>query len=518
MKIAADLLKQDFGAIGDLVDAHARERPDAIALIKADARVNYAELNRSLDRVAAGLQRDGLLSGDIIAVCAATSIEYCAVFLGALRAGAAVAPIAPSSTPQSIMSMVRDCDAKIFFLDAAVSEALGGVDPANGVRTVALDGFPGGHALEDWLAPAGVQPSPAVIGADGIFNIIYSSGTTGNPKGITHSNMMRWRQIARLCSTAGYGANTVTIVSTPLYSNTTLVSFIPTLAGGGTAVLMEKFDAAEFLRLAERHRATHAMLVPVQYRRIMAIPDFDRYDLSSFVMKTSTSAPFEAALKADVLKRWPGGLTELYGLTEGGVACILRAHQDPEKLHTVGKPLPGSEIKLIDEHGREVARGQVGEIVGHSSVVMSGYYGRPDKTAEVEWIDSSGKRFIRSGDFGRFDEDGFLILMDRKKDMIISGGFNIYPSDLETVLAGHEAVSEVAVVGVPSERWGETPVAFVVLKSGYSDTAETLREWVNGRVGKTQRLAAIEVVSTLPRSPIGKVLKRELRHLYVRSG
>ena len=148
--------------------------------------------------------------------------------------------------------------------------------------------------------------------------------------------------------------------------------------------------------------------------------------------------------------------------------------------------------------------------------MMNGYYRRPKLTAEAEWYDANGKRFIRSGDYGRFDEDGFLILMDRKKDMIISGGFNIYPSDLEAVLARNDAVAETAVVGVPSERWGETPVAFVVVKTGREERADDLREWVNSKVGKTQRLAALELVPSLPRSAIGKILKRELRERYIR--
>jgi len=142
---------------------------------------------------------------------------------------------------------------------------------------------------------------------------------------------------------------------------------------------------------------------------------------------------------------------------------------------------------------------------------MNGYYKRPERTAEAEWRDASGKRFIRSGDVGRFDADGFLVLMDRKKDMIISGGFNIYPSDLEAILAGHEAIAEAAVVGVASDRWGETPVAFVVLKEGRTPSAEEIRDWLNGQVGKTQRLSGVEIVPVLPRSAIGKVLKRELR-------
>jgi acyl-CoA synthetase (AMP-forming)/AMP-acid ligase II len=205
-------------------------------------------------------------------------------------------------------------------------------------------------------------------------------------------------------------------------------------------------------------------------------------------------------------------------MTEGGGSCILNAHDHPDKLHTVGRPALGSEIRLIDEAGHEVAPGEAGEVVGRSAGMMTGYHGQPEKTREVEWFDAQGRRFIRTGDIGRFDDDGFLILFDRRKDMIISGGFNVYPSDLEGVLRGHDAVADVAVVGVPSAEWGETPVAYVVLKPG-AGTAETeLREWCNTRVGKTQRLAAVHLIDELPRSHIGKVLKRELRERHFAGG
>jgi acyl-CoA synthetase (AMP-forming)/AMP-acid ligase II len=321
---------------------------------------------------------------------------------------------------------------------------------------------------------------------------------------------MRWGQIRR----GIYSPDAVTMISTPLYSNTTLVSFLPTISNGGTAVLMPKFDAEQFLRLSEKHRATHAMLVPVQYRRLMDRPDFDSYDLKSYQMKFSTSAPFAAALKADILKRWPGGLVEFYGMTEGGGSCGLQCHEFPDKLHTVGRPLPGHDIRLIDEDGKEVAQGEIGEVVGRSGAMMVGYHNQPGKTSEAEWWSPDGLRFIRTGDVGRFDEDGFLTLMDRKKDMIISGGFNIYPSDLEAELVKHEAVLEAAVVGVPSDAWGETPVAFVSLKPGKGVAADELKAWMNAKVGKTQRLADLQLVEALPRSHIGKVLKRELRDGY----
>jgi long-chain acyl-CoA synthetase len=219
-------------------------------------------------------------------------------------------------------------------------------------------------------------------------------------------------------------------------------------------------------------------------------------------------------LKTEILKRWPGGLTEYYGMTEGGATCVLVAHQFPDKLHTVGQPSAGHEVRLIDEQGNEVSQGQIGEVVGRSPAMMNGYFNQPGKTSEAEWYDKDGNRFIRTGDVGRFDEQGFLTLMDRKKDMIISGGFNVYPSDLEAVLFQHEAIADAAVVGVPSRQWGETPIAFVTLKAGRTESAEQIRLWANEKLGKTQRLTSLEILPSLPRSAIGKVLKRELRDQY----
>jgi len=180
-------------------------------------------------------------------------------------------------------------------------------------------------------------------------------------------------------------------------------------------------------------------------------------------------------------------------------------------LHTVGQPAPGNDIRIISVDGHEVARGELGEIVGRSMSIMTGYHNQPKKTADAEWYSADGARFIRTGDVGRFDEDGFIVLGDRKKDMIITGGFNVYPSDLEAELAKHPAIAESAVVGIPSREWGETPAAFIVLREGRTETADEIKAWMNGRVGKTQRLSFATVVEHLPRSSIGKVLKRQLR-------
>jgi len=514
MPTVQELLDREFATIAELIAAQAQAAPHHLALVHEQRRIDFAELDGLMDRVAATLQAGGLVARDVIAICASSSIDYAVTFLGALRAGVAVAPLAPGSTPQSLASMLRDCGAKLFFVDRAVASALAPVSAEIGARPIGFDFAPdGGETFASWLAPHGTQPEPVEIDPDSAFNIIYSSGTTGVPKGIVQPHRMRWGHVRR-GGDSGYGPDSTTLVSTPLYSNTTLVSFFPGIALGGAVLLLSKFDAGKFLELAARERATHAMLVPVQYQRIMDHPDFDRYDLSSFRMKFCTSAPFSAELKQRVLARWPGGLVEFYGMTEGGGTCILRAHQFPDKLHTVGQPAPGHDIRLIDEAGHEVPQGQVGEVVGSSKVVMNGYHNQPGKTSEAEWRDSTGKRFIRTGDVGRFDSDGFLILLDRKKDMIISGGFNIYPSDLEAVLTQHPAVAEAAVVGVPSERWGETPVAFVVPKPGSKPNVQELLDFVAERVGKTQRLSDLQLVDALPRSSIGKVLKRQLRDEY----
>lgn len=507
MKTAADILAQPFGTLGELIAAHAREQSGSLALVQDDRSVDYAALDSAMDAVAAALQRAGVAQRQAVAIVGAMSIEYALVFLGAIRAGCVPVPIAPSSTADQMAAMIADCGASVLFLDAAAAGVLG--DHKIKATRVALDDSDAGMPFDEFVQ-AGATPAPVEIGPEDPFNIIYSSGTTGTPKGIVQPHKMRWSHIS--LNAAGFG-DAVTMVATPLYSNTTLVSFIPTLAWGGTAVLLGKFDARGFLQAAERNRATHAMLVPVQYQRIMALEDFDQFDLSSFRFKTCTSAPFSAALKADVLARWPGLLVEYYGMTEGGGTCVLVANQYPDKLHTVGRPAPGSEIRLIDDEGREVPPGEMGEVVGRSGAMMSGYHGRREATSAAEWFDADGNRFIRHGDVGRFDEDGFLILMDRKKDLIISGGYNIYPSDLEAELIQHPGVRDCAVVGVPSEQWGETPVGFYVPAA---DTApDEIRAAVNAGLGRTQRLSALVAVDELPRSAIGKVLKRELRDRYV---
>jgi long-chain acyl-CoA synthetase len=492
-----------FRAILDLVREHAKARPTQTAATHGDRRVTWEQLDTMADRVAATLQRDGVQPKDRIAIGGLNSLEYLAVFLGGLRAGAAVAPLPTGATTAQLATMVADSGARHFFVDAVVPEFK---SPADRIYLDA-SGWP---SLEQWLLPHGSKPKPVHPQPDWPFNIIYSSGTTGTPKGIVQPHGMRWMHVAR-SDNYGYAPDAVTMIATSLCSNTTLVCLLPTVAKGGCVVFgAPKFDARAYLALAEKVRATHTMLVPVQYQRIMSLPDFDQFDLSSFRMKFCTSAPFHAELKADILRRWPGGLVEFYGMTEGGGTCILEAHNHPDKLRTVGKPAEGHDIRVIDEEGYELPAHSIGEIVGRSAAMMTAYNNQPEKTREAEWYDDKSQRFIRTGDVGRFDGEGFLTLMDRRKDMVITGGFNVYPSDIEAILRQHPKVADAAVVGVPSQEWGETPVAFVVVQVGAPE-ADELRAWLNEQVGKTQRLSGMRYVDELPRSDIGKVLKRQLR-------
>ncbi|MDP3618611.1 MAG: class I adenylate-forming enzyme family protein, partial [Ramlibacter sp.] len=348
-----------FCAIADLVRDHARVRPNQRALVQGERSVTWGQLDSMVDRIAASLQRDGVKPRERIAICGYNSLEYVAIFLGGLRAGAAVAPLPTGALPEQIATMVSDCGASHFFVDANVpafeSEA----------PRISMDAS-SAPSFETWLSPAGSRPDPVTVRPEWPFNIIYSSGTTGTPKGIVQSHGMRWLHVAR-AESYGYGPDSTTLIATSLCSNTTLVCVFPTVARGGCVVLAPpKFDAGRYLAIAANERVTHTMLVPVQYQRIMALPAFAQHDLSSFHMKFCTSAPFHAQLKRDILDRWPGGLVEFYGMTEGGGTCTLEAHNFPDKLHTVGKPVEGHDIRLIDEAGREAPRGEIGEVVGHS--------------------------------------------------------------------------------------------------------------------------------------------------------
>ncbi|SFL97775.1 class I adenylate-forming enzyme family protein [Marinobacter zhejiangensis] len=510
---------EQLDAIGHHIQEHLSQQPNKTAVIDGDRSLTWAELLSRANRIANRLRERGLQPGDTVAGLSENSADYVALYLAVLIAGGCMVPLSGMANGETLALMINDCDTRWLFVssrnDSLLTEVTGQLDRVTSEHCIGLDYHPdaSGLSLDDWLAGANDQPAPADVSLDSPFNLIYSSGTTGTPKGILHDYRFRSRQIRRMAS-YGLDGDAINLVSTPLYSNTTLVSALPTLHYGGTLVLMAKFDARGFLELAQQHRVSHAMLVPVQYQRILAVPDFDTFDLSSFRLKLSTSAPLRSDVIAEVVKRWPGGLREVYGLTEGGISTSLDCIAFPDKWDSVGQPTEGSVVRILDDNGQQLPQGEIGEIVGRAGAMMRGYYHRDEQTREMLWTSPEGETFFRSGDMGRIDEDGFLHILDRRKDMIISGGFNIYAVDLEKVLLEHPAVTDAAVIGIPSDQWGETPLGLVVCNGSHPASAETLLTWANERLGKSQRLNAVELREELPRSTIGKVLKRELKAPY----
>ena len=516
-RIEADPVPDEaFVAVPERLRRRAAKGGDALALRCGDDRLSWAELGDQVERGAALLRQAGVGPGDIVAILADTSVDYVIAFLAGLSAGACVAPLPSGASDATLVLMAADASAVAFFAsenmrgraDAILAEAA----LASSARRFLLDGD-----AEDagWLnfsrRSAAVEhlPEPVQIQPDWGFNIIYSSGTTGVPKGIVHDHRLRARQLARF-SGKGLGPGKSAAAATALYSNTTLITLFGALCAGAAMLLKPKFEVEGFMELIAEHQASHAMMVPVIIQRMLAHPRFDEIDLTSLEVTFCTSSVLPLHVKEDALARWPGTIFEIYGLTEGGVGAGLDIRENPDKIASVGQPLLGAEMLVVDDDGRPLPTGEVGEVIGRSQAMMVGYFKRPDLTREAMIQLPDGRWFFRSGDLGRFDEEGFLYLAGRKKDMIISGGFNIYATDLEDALFAHEAVAEAAVVGGPSAEWGETPVAFVVLTNGASIEAETLRRFANDRLGKIQRISEIRFVDSLPRNAIGKVMKRDL--------
>lgn len=513
---SAEPISQEAHDIDQLMRAVVQSAPVAEALTDGRRSVTWGELDRRINRIARALMARGVKPGDTVATLGSNSVAYVEMMLGTIRAGACAVPLSSYVTAETRAAMVKDSGSRLLFVSALYEAEMRPLAQAMGLAdsdVLPLDDA----ALETLIRGMDAAPPRVEHSPDLGFNLIYSSGTTGMPKGIVQSRRYRAFESASVRTRFGLDRNCRAIIATPLCSNTTLFFLCAVLSAGGTTFVMDKFDAAAWLALAERWRATDVVLVPVQYRRLLDHPGFDRFDLSSMRNKFCTSAPMPAKTKAEILERWPaGGFSEFYGMTEGGVGSTLRAHEHPGKLDTVGIANPGVEMLVIDEAGRILPQGEIGEIVGRSPSMMSGYHGREEATAEASWFDAEGRRYQRSGDNGWFDTDGFLHLLDRKKDVIISGGFNIYAIDLENILMQHPDVMEAAVIAAPSREWGETPVAYAVLRENASP--EAIRLWANERLGKAQRIARVIATEELPRSPIGKILKRELRERFVSSG
>ncbi|MBK8434673.1 MAG: long-chain fatty acid--CoA ligase, partial [Chloroflexi bacterium] len=341
------------------------------------------------------------------------------------------------------------------------------------------------------------------------YNIIYSSGTTGLPKGIIHTHAIRAAYCTIFAASYRITPESIILHTGSLVFNGAFLTLMPAMFVGATFILHPQFDAEAMIETVAQERVTHTKMVPSQIIAMLNAPNFDPARMQSLEMIGSVGAPLHLEHKEALNAALPNRFYELYGLTEGFMT-ILDKHDYEAKKSSVGCPTPFMEMRIVGEDGRDLPPHQVGEIVGRGPMLMPGYYKRPDLTALA-----IRDGWLYSGDLGYTDEDGFLYLVDRQKDLIISGGVNVYPRDIEEILVQHPAVAEAAVFGIPDDKWGETPMAAVVLRQGAHATAEEIRAWANERVeARYQKLTTIELRDAFPRSVSGKTLKRVMREAY----
>lgn len=501
--------------IPEIFQLHAKWMGEKPALIHGAEQLSWQCFGAGLRRVAAQLQMLGAKPGDCVAIAMDNRLETPFALFGAVTAGLSCAPLNLTVSDDALMRMINDCGARILIASpdqVARLDALRGQLPT--LEHCLAPGLSPEIANSTWQAftplSGDADYTPPELDANQIFNIIYSSGTTGTPKGIVHTHKTRLDWSYALALALRYHAGAITLCNLGLYSNISWVMMLCTWMNGGTLVLQSGFDAGATLEAIKTHSITHTAMVPVQYQRLVDHPDFSETAIASLQAIMSCGSTLPAGLKDRLFDVLPGGVIELYGLTEG-VITTLAPEDAGGHLASVGKPLLGTDLLILNDGDEECPAGEAGEILAHGNIVMPGYLNRPDATAEASWRDAAGRSWLRTGDIGKLDEDGFLYIVDRKKDMIISGGQNIYPADLEAVLLSHPEIKEAAVIGLPDPIWGETPIAIIADPGDQLGPAEALLDWANARLGKRQKLRDLHLIEALPRNPNGKILKRELR-------
>ena len=502
--------------VGSLLPRHARYRSEHLALVCGDTRLTYSELGSSVNRAANALLALGLGKGDKIAVVMPNCLEVLEVYWAAIQVGLVLVPLSPLLRGPALATLLMDSHscAVITSHDLAVEldRIRGEMRGIGDERWIAVGSDPTpGYQSYDALTAAQPADAPPTVEIEGShpFNIIYSSGTTGTPKGIVHTHDIRAMYCTLFAAAFRMTPESVILHAGSLVFNGAFVTLMPALFLGATYVLQQRFDAVDFIETVERERVTHVMMVPSQILAVMNAPNFCARKLASLQMLGSVGAPLHQEHKERLTTALPNIFYELYGLTEG-VITILDRDDVTRKAQSVGNSTPFFEMRIIGEGGRDLPAGEVGEIVGRSPLLMPGYYGRPDLT-EQAIVDG----WMRTGDMGYLDDDGYLYLVDRKKDLIISGGVNVYPRDIEEVIVTHPDVLEAAVFGIPSDKWGEAPMGAVVLRGGAALDAATLKRWVNERVGaRYQQLCDVVILTEFPRNAAGKTLKRVMRDEY----
>ena len=501
----------------DLIAQNGRWLADRPALIDGAVAVSWQEFAAATARVANGLAALGVRPRERVAVLMDTRAETVLALFGIVRAGAVAVPLNVSISDAAVAAMCADAGCVAVF---ASGHHCSRIDGLRSLGALGARHFIGCDSpREGWLdfqAFIAGQNSAApamVIAPDDECNLIYSSGTTALPKGIihTHACRMYWAYDAALALRYRNGCRT--LFSLGLFSNISWVTMLSTILVGGTMVLLRAFSPREALAVVEAQDITHGAFVPVQLERLLAYPERRGFRTGSLETLMCCGSPLNPETKRGFAREFNCQLIELYGLTEG-LMTILEPEELERKVLSVGKPVLGAEIRILGEDDCEVGADEIGEIVGRGRLVMAGYHTGDEANREATWLDRDGTQWLRTGDLGRIDAEGFLYIVDRKKDMILSGGQNIFPADIESVIREHPIVADVAVIGIASERWGESPLAVVVCHPGHDVVAAELLDWTNARVGKQQRVSGVVWRDSLPRNPNGKVLKRELRQEY----
>ncbi|UCB48635.1 MAG: AMP-binding protein [Deltaproteobacteria bacterium] len=500
--------------IGTLLPRHARYRPDHLAFIIGELRFTYREFNAYVNKLSNALLDQGVRKGEKMATILPNCQELMAAYWAAAKTGIVIVPCSTLLQESGLSNLLQDSDTVIVIADGAFAESLDRIrGDLSQLRDVVLvrgeprQGFLNYDAFIGRASEENPQ-DPGLTDSD-VYNIMYSSGTTGAPKGIVHTHYIRAMYCTLFASAWRMTPESVALHAGSIVFNGAMLDLMPWMYLGCTYILHEAFNAETVIWDIERQKVTHIVMVPSQIIAILNSLAFDPKALQSLEMIHNVGAPLHLEYKNRLNELLPGRFYELYGLTEGFIT-VLDKHDAVRKVGSVGVPPAFFEMRILNEEGQECGVGEIGQICGKGPTVMTGYYKGNDLT-EQAIIDG----LVHTGDAGYVDEDGYLYLVDRIKDMIISGGVNVYPKDIEEIVIQHPGIEEVAVFGVPDERWGETPVAAVVPRKGEAIEANEIREWINSRVdAKFQRVTDVVVMEAFPRNVAGKILKREMRDNY----
>jgi len=501
--------------IGILLKRHARYRPGHTALVVGEQRLSFASFNESVNRLANAVLAAGLVKGDKITSVLPNCFELVALYWMAAKTGLVFVPASPLMQGPGLTTLLNDSDTKMIFADASFADVLDEIAEETPLiskdRRILVGGEAEGfQSYESFVGAASTSnPPDAQLVDDDPYNIMYTSGTTGAPKGIVLTQYTRANYCTQFASACRITPESVILHAGSIVFNGAMIDFMPWMFVGCTYVLHESFDAGAVIETVIREKVTHIVMVPTQIIALLNHPGFSANKLGSLEMILSVGAPLHLEHKQKLNAALPGRFYELYGVTEGFMT-ILDREDAQRKVGSVGVPPAFYEMKIMDEQGRECAVGEIGEICGKGPNMMVGYYKRDELTQQTI-VDG----WLHTGDAGYVDDEGFLYLVDRIKDMIISGGVNVYPKDIEEIIVRYPGVSEAAVFGAADEKWGEIPVAAVTLTHAI-DPAD-LMEWTNRRVGaKYQRIKDVIVLESFPRNVAGKTLKRKMREDYSR--